>query len=214
MIITINGSEKENFTKHIDQMHVLRKQIFHDRLKWDVKIRGDWEVDHFDECNPLYILSISDEGDVRGSLRLLPTTGPDMLRDVFSCLLDEDQVIEAPTIWESSRFCVALRDNSGRSSLSNLNLVTAELIAGMGEVGLLAGLSHVVTVYDRFLRRIIARAGCAETLVGGPVDIGGIKTYAGMFTIEERALAEFKANWGLKADLLGEQAPRLEPVAA
>ncbi len=214
MIVTISGNERSFHSELIDQMHRLRKVTFHDRLKWEVPIQGEWEIDHFDECDPLYILSVSDDGFVRGSLRLLPTTGPNMLRDVFHCLLPENQIIESPTIWESSRFCVSLCDQHGRRSLSNLNSVTAELIAAMGEVGVLSGLSNIVTVYDHFLRRIISRAGCEETLVGGPENIGGVKTYAGMFRIDETELVEFKATWGFSGNLLDATAPQKITAAA
>ncbi len=214
MIITISGNERLSHTDLIDQMHRLRKETFHDRLKWEVEVHGQWEIDDFDECDPLYILSLTDNGHVRGCLRLLPTTGPNMLRDVFHSLVNDGKYIESPTIWESSRFCVSLRDQQGRRSLSNLNIVTAELIAAMGEIGVLSGLTNIVTVYDQFLRRIISRAGCDETLVGGPLDIGGVNTYAGMFTIDEQELAEFKAKWGFAGSLLNSAAVQQNVAAA
>lgn len=202
MIITISGNERTLHPELIGQMHILRKEVFHDRLNWEVDVEGNWEVDRFDDYDPLYILSLNDLGRVQGSLRLLPTTGPNMLRDVFHCLLPAGEFIESPTIWESSRFCVSLKDQHGNRSLSNLNTVTAELIAAMGEVGIIAGLSNIVTVYDHFLRRIISRAGCDETLVGGPQDIGGVKTYAGMFQVDELDLETFKNNWGIEGNLV------------
>lgn len=214
MIVTINGNSRHLHSDLINQMHILRKEVFFERLKWDVEVQGDWEIDQFDDCDPLYILSLDENGNVRGSLRLLPTTGPNMLRDVFSSLLPAGTIIEAPTIWESSRFSVSLSDSRGRRSLSNLNYVTAELIAAMGEIGLIAGLSNIVTVYDRFLRRIIARAGCVETLVGGPQDIGGVMTYAGLFQIDELELAKFKKNWGIDGALLSERMFNLDTAAA
>lgn len=214
MIITINGNEQSLYPELIDQMHVLRKEVFHERLKWDVQIQGNWEIDVFDDHDPLYILSLNDAGDVRGALRLLPTTGPNMLRDVFHCLLPPGKIIESPTIWESSRFCVSLRDHNGNRSLSNLNTATAEIIAAMGEVGVLAGLTSIVTVYDHFLRRIISRAGCNETLVGGPMDIGGVKTYAGMFQVDERDLKKFKQRWEIEGNILSREKPRVIVAAA
>jgi len=214
MIITISGNERALYPDLISQMHILRKEVFYDRLNWEVEIEGSWEIDRFDDCDPLYILSLNELGRVQGSLRLLPTTGPNMLRDVFHCLLPADEHIESPTIWESSRFCVSLKDQHGNRSLSNLNTVTAELIAAMGEVGVLAGLSNIVTVYDHFLRRIISRAGCDETLVGGPQDIGGVKTYAGMFQVDELDLEAFKNNWGIDGDLVHREKTPVNAVVA
>ena len=43
---------------------------------------------------------------VKGSLRLLPTTGPTVLADVFSDTLPDAVTFSAPTIWECTRFCL------------------------------------------------------------------------------------------------------------
>ncbi len=56
---------------------------FHDRLGWQVKSLRSWEIDEFDALNPLYLISIGPNDGINGSLRLLPTTGPNMLADVF-----------------------------------------------------------------------------------------------------------------------------------
>ncbi len=89
MIKLVYGHDREKFPELIDAMHRLRKQVFHDRLRWEVPISGDWEIDAFDEEDPLYVLSLDSKGMLQGSLRLLPTTGPNMLRDVFSDLTKE-----------------------------------------------------------------------------------------------------------------------------
>lgn len=201
MIKLIQGRDRSANGRYIGQMHVIRRQIFNDRLNWDVSVLGDWEIDGFDACDPLYIVSVGEDDNVRGSLRLLPTTGPNMLADVFNCLLPKKEKIKSPVIWESSRFCVSLADGQTHRSLKSINVVTAELIAAMGEVAIYSGISQVVTVYDAFLRRIICRAGCEETLVGGPINIGGVKTYAGLFDVQRPELDAFKENWGIGDDL-------------
>lgn len=84
MIRIVNGNGRSQHPQAIDEMFRLRKRVFHDFLKWDVKTEGDWEIDHYDKANPLYVMSYSpDTGKIRGSLRLLPTLGPNMLDDTF-----------------------------------------------------------------------------------------------------------------------------------
>lgn len=86
-MIRIFNSRTAKFNPgEIDAMFKLRKRVFHDFLKWDVSVRDEWEIDNYDTANPLYVLSYSDDGRLRGSLRLLPTLGPNMLDDTFrSC---------------------------------------------------------------------------------------------------------------------------------
>ncbi len=213
MIKLVYGHERDNYPHLIDQMHRLRKAVFHDRLKWDVPVSGDWEIDDFDDEDPLYVLSLDTSGAVQGSLRLLPTTGPNMLRDVFSAITQESGPVENPFVWESSRFCIRFSGDKDQRESNTISKATVELIAGMGEVGLLAGLDHVVTVYDAFLRRIIRQTGCDETLVGQPVRFGRVQTYAGLFDIDAIQLAAFKKVWNLP-DTLIDHDSRLRLFAA
>lgn len=213
MIKLIYGHERDRYPQLIDAMHRLRKSVFHERLKWDVPVSGDWEIDDFDNEDPLYVLVVDAQGAVQGSLRLLPTTGPNMLRDVFSAITQGSGQVENPFVWESSRFCIRFSGDKDQRESTTISKATVELIAGMGEVGLLAGLDHVVTVYDAFLRRIIRQTGCNETLVGQPVRFGRVQTYAGLFDIDAIQLAAFKKVWNLPETLI-DQDSRIRLFAA
>jgi acyl homoserine lactone synthase len=101
----IEGSDASYFPKEMDAMFRNRAETFSERLGWDVVVRDGLERDRFDDENPLYLVSVDPHtGEYWGSLRLLPTTGPNMLRDIFAQLLVGD-FIESATIWESSRIC-------------------------------------------------------------------------------------------------------------
>ncbi len=68
-----------------------RAETFAERLGWEVVVKAGRERDAFDDANPLYLVSVDPvTEEYWGSLRLLPTTGPNMLRDVFPHLLDGD----------------------------------------------------------------------------------------------------------------------------
>jgi len=204
MIRLIPGSRRADFHQEIAQMHELRKKVFRDRLNWDVKTLRSWEIDEFDALNPLYLVSIGAEGSVRGSLRLLPTTGPNMLADVFTELLPDGMHIESATIWESSRFSV---DHAAASERSDnlLNRTTGELLTGIVEVGLRAGLTEVVSVYDAMFARILKRAGCAAELIGRPARIGDIMGYAALFEISDRMLQNLRRAAGITNSVLEEK---------
>jgi acyl homoserine lactone synthase len=90
-------------------MFRLRSAVFSDRLGWAVKsIRGR-EHDRFDELEPVYMIARDSSCPNRalGCWRLLPTSGPNMLRDVFPDLLGGVKMPCGPQIWEISRFAVA-----------------------------------------------------------------------------------------------------------
>lgn len=201
MIRLIHGSQRAQFQREVAQMHEIRKRTFHDRLNWQVRTLRSWEIDEFDALDPLYLISIGADGAVRGSLRLLPTTGPNMLADVFPELLPDGMRIESATIWESSRFSVEQKAAAERSE-NLLNRTTGELLIGIVEVGLLAGLTEVVSVYDALFARILKRADCAAELIGEPARIGKVMGYAALFEISERMLHNLRKASGIDESVL------------
>src|ERR1700690_3970269 len=84
MMKLIEGSYASFFPKEMDAMFRNRAETFSERLGWEVVVKDGYERDAFDDANPLYLVSVDpDTEEYWGSLRLLPTTGPNMLRDVF-----------------------------------------------------------------------------------------------------------------------------------
>ena len=161
MIKLIPGSCVPLFPGEIDAMFRNRALTFATRLGWNVVVKDGHERDAFDDLNPLYLVSVNpDTQEYWGSLRLLPTTGPNMLRNVFPFLLGEDEAVESATIWESSRICVAAMDGQPERIKSGVNFVLCELLAGIGEVAVLAGLTQIVSVFDARIFRVLKAAGC------------------------------------------------------
>src|SRR5208283_688577 len=156
MLKLIEGSRASSFPKEMDAMFQNRAETFHERLKWDVVIKDGHERDRFDDLNPLYLVSVDPVTErYWGSLRLLPTTGPNMLRDVFPQLLEEGEVVESASIWESSRICAVAAAGQPERMKNGVGYVVSELIAGIGEVALLAGLPQIVSVFDARILRVL-----------------------------------------------------------
>jgi N-acyl-L-homoserine lactone synthetase len=202
MIILINGSEKERYPRLISSMYRLRAKIFQERLGWDVTVKDGLEIDQFDDINPLYLIAVDPTGThVRGTVRLLPTTGPNMLRDVFPMLLPKNEIIESATIWECSRFAV---DPSIETPMEGhfVSEATGELMAAVIEVGLLAGLTEVMGVFDARFIRILRAAGTPPLLVSKPQKIGVCMTSVGLFEVSEQSLANIQKACGLNGSVL------------
>ncbi len=213
MIRIINGANRNEYPEEIAAMHRLRKRVFHDLLKWDVTVRDDWEIDHYDEANPIYVLSYSPDGQLRGSLRLLPTLGPNMLDDTFPILLGGRPEIRSAEIWESSRFCIEPEISQDRAS-NQVTIAAAELMCGVGEIGLASGLSHIVTVTDVFLERMFRRMGCPGERIAEPHKIGSVHAVAVAWEVTPDLLARMKAIAEIEGPLLVEPLSIEQPRAA
>jgi acyl homoserine lactone synthase len=209
MLKLIEGSYASFFPKEIDAMFRNRAETFSDRLGWEVMVKDGYERDAFDDANPLYLVSVDpDTEEYWGSLRLLPTTGPNMLRDVFPQVLDGNQ-IESATIWESSRICATTTPRQPSRSKSGVNYVLSELILGIGEVAVAAGLTQVVSVFDARIYRVLRAEGCNPQIVGTPQRIGHAMSYAGLFDTGEGPLNSFRAALGIEDSVLAPGAREL-----
>jgi N-acyl-L-homoserine lactone synthetase len=199
----IEGKRSSSFPMEMDAMFRNRALVFSARLGWDVTVKDGYERDAFDDENPLYLISVDPHSnEYWGSLRLLPTTGPNMLRDVFPFLLDEGECIESATIWETSRICCVAADGQPERSRNGVNLAFGELLAGIGEVAITAGLSQIVAVFDARFFRILRAAGCDPQIIGRPRRIGGTMSYAGLFDTGEGPLQAIRNALGIEGSVL------------
>jgi N-acyl-L-homoserine lactone synthetase len=159
MMYLIRGRDAHKFPMLIDEMFQLRARVFGRRLGWNVEIADGREKDKYDRLDPLYALAVDEDSQVIGTFRLLRTTGPHMLAEVFRDLTPESPPVPSPFIWESTRFCVdtGLAKARGKNGLGE---ITGILLSSLLEIGVYAGLTHILTVIDVRMERILRRAGC------------------------------------------------------
>jgi len=193
MIVVIEPYNAHEYSNLLDDMFRLRARVFRDRLRWDVQVADEKERDKYDDEGPVYIIYADDETlKVKGSLRLLPTTGPTVLADIFSDTLPDAVHLSAPTIWECTRFC--LEDGIlSRTNREELLIASAVLIAALGDVAIGAGIESIVGNFDSTMLRLYRRIGC-EVEVLGSTQRYGRPVYLGMFPISEPILRKVKGR--------------------
>jgi acyl homoserine lactone synthase len=191
MIVVIEPHNAHKYSNLIDEMFRLRARIFRDRLRWDVQVVDGKERDKYDDEAPVYLIYTDDEtGEIKGSLRLLPTTGPTLLADFFSDTLPDAVHLSAPTIWECTRFCLD-DDILDWGRQDELLLASAVLIAALGEVAISAGIESIIGNFEAPMLRLYRRIGC-EVEVLGSTSRYGRPVYLGLFSISELILRSIK----------------------
>lgn len=213
MIRLIQGAHPGDNADILDKMFRLRAKVFNDRLGWEVKVRDNRETDRFDELNPLYVVETDEKRNVLASLRLLPTTGPHMLSDVFSELMGPESIIRSPRVLESSRFAA---DTELLGRLPNdLSTVTGVLLCALLETSRAAGVDFVISVYDVRMERILRRAGCGFERLCEPQKIGDVMTVAGLCETATSITDEIRARNNLTGSLFADPAWMISlPIAA
>ena len=212
MIKLVQGVYSTNHSPEMEAMFRNRAEVFSERLKWDVVVENGYERDQFDDEGPLYLISVDPEtGKYRGSLRLLPTIGPNMLRDVFPFLLRDGEIIESATIWESSRICTASCEPQ-ENHRNGVSPAFGELLAGIGEAALIYGWTQIVSVFDARVFRVLRSAGCNPQIIGAPIRIGRTLSFAGLFDTGEGPLQAIRDAVGIRGSVLTRRASIRSPV--
>jgi len=175
-------------------MFRLRYETFHDRLGWNVKVTDDGlEIDDFDRVERVhYIVAKAPDSGIDACWRLLPTLGPNMLRDVFPQLLHGQAAPAAADVWELSRFAVATDRLASQESAGTHQLGFGELSkALMRQSAVFArrhGIARYVTVTTTAIERLLKRQGLHIHRAGPPIRIGEVMTVACFIEIDEITL--------------------------
>jgi acyl homoserine lactone synthase len=194
MIRIVTKDNAERNVRNLYQMHRLRKAVFKDRLGWDVTVSGELEFDQYDALGPSYLLSIDRYGTLNGCVRLLPTTGPNMLRDIFPYFVTKAAVPRGERVWEASRFAVS---GNAATVETGLSQTTYGLLIGVLKFGLSNGISTIACVVDVRMERILRRAGWQLDRLGPAHRIGNTIALAGQLAVSAQILRQLEARAGL-----------------
>src|ERR1700716_3334475 len=194
MIRIVTKDNAERHVSNLYQMHRIRKTVFKDRLGWDVAVSGELEVDEYDALEPSYLLSIDRRGIVNGCVRLLPTTGPNMLRDIFPSFVTKAAVPCGERVWEASRFAANGNSTAAEAGLSQ---TTYDLLIGVLKFGLSNGISTIACVVNARMERVLRRAGWQIARLGPAHRIGNTIALAGQLDVSAQILRQLEARVGL-----------------
>jgi acyl homoserine lactone synthase len=172
-------------------MFRLRYETFHRRLGWDVPTTSDGqEIDEFDAVASAHYILAKAPGDqvVDACWRLLPTLGPNMLRDVFPALLQGQPFPEAADVWELSRFAIATDrftpdlQTRGQYGFGELSVALMVEVVGFAQAN---GIARFVTVVTTSVERLLRRQGLHIHRIAPPIRIGSTLTLACFIEIDE-----------------------------
>jgi acyl homoserine lactone synthase len=203
MIRMFQGRDRKRYPREADEMFRLRARQFRDRLGWKVNVQAGWEIDEFDQMNPLYLVSMDDDaGQIAGCLRFLPTTGPTMMKRVFDQYFNEPFDIETPFVWECTRFAIEPSLAKRRITPTGLCKTTFELMQGGCEVATMAGVEQIVGIFDRLMVRIYRRAGWAPEIIASTDRLGSETIFVGLWDVSRASLHAMRQRSGIMESVL------------
>lgn len=192
--VIIEGASEE-YARYMPDVYRLRHQVFCDDKGWVSSNQQQQEIDDYDYIPPVYFVYVNDEDVVEGCCRILPTTGPNMLKDIFPELLGSKPMPQATAIWEISRFAV---DTDGmKKSQAVVSHVTSELLIALFTYALERKLQKIVAVTDTAFERMLRRAGLYTVRYAAPRKYGNCEAVTGYADVSEdtiRLLEERKTK--------------------
>lgn len=156
-----------------------RHEVFVQRLGWDLPDAGDdHEWDRFDRTDTVHLMALDDRGRMAGCARLLPTTAPYLLADVFAELLDGGPAPRSLEVWELSRFA-SLDPSAAPSAGHTLGSPQAlELLRASMRAASRHGARGLVSVSPIAIQRILQHGNFPFSRLGRTHRIGGHALFA------------------------------------
>lgn len=156
-----------------------RYRVFVEKLGWELQCEAGLEYDQFDRDDTVYVVAQDDDGNIIGMARLLPTTRPYLLGEVFPQLMNGMPIPETEEVWELSRF-VALdfKAEAITGSMQFSSPVAVGLLQESIEVAMLHGAKKMITVSPLGVERLLRKAGFKAYRAGPPMVVDGHAIFA------------------------------------
>jgi len=184
-----------------------RHKIFIERLGWPLPVEDGQERDQFDHPDTLYVVTRDDNGAICGCARLLPTTKPYLLSEVFPHLLGGAAVPCAQQVWELSRFAAAtVAPNPNVDAAANTRKLLGAAVKSAAE----QGAQRLITVSPLGIERLLHRMGVHAHRAGAPVLVDGKPVFACWIEIDQQTMDAL----GIAASDEAGKADREEPKAS
>lgn len=147
-----------------------RHKVFVEKLGWQLQCEGTLEYDQFDRDDTVYVVAHNEHKEVIGTARLLPTTRPYLLGEVFPQLLHGAPPPCSPDVWELSRFAAVDFATGNGSALEQFSspIMRKLLLTSMSSAAA-RGAKRFITVSPLGVERLLRRLGFQAHRLAPPV---------------------------------------------
>lgn len=175
----LTGKPAELRPSMMADMGLYRYRVFVEKLGWELQCEAGLEYDQFDRDDTVYVVAQDDDGDIIGMARLLPTTRPYLLGEVFPQLMNGLPIPQTEDVWELSRF-VALdfKAEATTGSMQFSSPVAVGLVQQSIDVAMRNGAKKLITVSPLGVERLLRKAGFKASRAGPPMVINGHAIFA------------------------------------
>jgi acyl-homoserine lactone synthase len=193
----ISDENRHLYEDVLESYFRIRHEIYVDERGWKELKRPDGrEIDQFDTPDTVYLMAL-DGRKVVGSHRLVPTTSPTLMGDLFP-FLSIKPPIRRPAVYELSRVFV-VREYRGEQAQPRIESI---IMAGTMEYALAEGISQFTIVMETWwLPRFLAMGWNIRPL-GLPQTINGMSCVGVICDVNDEIWAETCARRGVAENVV------------
>ncbi|WP_114836080.1 acyl-homoserine-lactone synthase (plasmid) [Agrobacterium tumefaciens] len=192
MFLLIQPYQYDRYAGLLEQSFRLRKRVFHDCLGWRVDVPHGLERDAYDGLGAVYLVWCDEDGHhLYGAVRLMPTTGPTLLRDVFSRTLAGKDLVSL-IAWEGTRMCLDVDLLSKSQPALSPSRAFGLLLLALFECAFAHGIETLVSNYEPPMERVYRRAGLRVKEIGRADGYGRLPVCCGVFTVSAETLHQMR----------------------
>lgn len=167
-----------------------RHRVFVENLGWELNTQDGLELDQFDGPDTVYMVARDDEGQLNGIARLLPTTRPYLLQEVFPQLMGQQLPPRQADVWELSRFAAMDFNEQQGNPLSQFSSpVAVGLLRTVLAYAAQHDVQRLITVSPLGIERLLRRAGFAAHRAAPPIVLDGRPLFACWIEVQGRLAA-------------------------
>jgi acyl homoserine lactone synthase len=156
-----------------------RHRVFVEMLGWELQCEHGIETDQFDRDDTIYVVAHDAASEIIGLGRLLPTTRPYLLGEVFPELLNGNTPPSSPDVWELSRFAAVDFNAEATSAMGQFSSeIAIELLHQSIETARAHGAKELITVSPLGIERLLRRSGFKAHRAGPPKMCGRHAVFA------------------------------------
>ena len=159
MLYYLKNRLKNKTPNILKEMHKRRKEVFINELKWPLKDYDGMEIDEFDTPESEYVVKLDREYGVIGGYRILQTSEPYLISEVFSSdIIDQNNLPKSKTICEITRF-FHCSSSGKKESLSQKRKNLLEMFISVLEFGVANNVNQFLIDTDTRIEALLKKCG-------------------------------------------------------
>ena len=166
-----------------------RHSVFVEQLGWPMGRPDGLELDQFDSPDTEYVVARESVGRIGGCGRLLPTTRPYLLGEVFPHLMRGMPVPCDPAVWELSRFAASDLQADANIAPRVKALRSGQVLLASVLRAAALGAQRLITVSPLGIERLLRRMGAHAHRAAPPCMVAGEPVYACWIEIDDITVA-------------------------